>query len=104
MEEPMLTQSFIGDKQVDQDKITAFLNKVCNIEDEEESDYEEAQTTNQLRREGKLSRGRRPFLPPTTAAPLSNQSNNQNNNTINNNNINKPKQLHTITIDSESKE
>ena len=67
--EELLTTSFIGDKQIDQDKILAFLNKTCNIDDEEESDYEEAQTTNQLRREGKISRGRRPFLPPTTSRP-----------------------------------
>ena len=54
MPEQVLIRTFLGKEE--EDKINAFLNKECNIEDEEESDYEEASITIQKRRDGKQER------------------------------------------------
>ena len=66
MEKELLQHSFLGNTEEEKEKIELFLKKKCNIEEEDdESDYEEAEITNKLRREGKMTRQKRTFQPPT---------------------------------------
>ena len=49
-----LKVSYLGKEELD--KINEFLTKEVNIEDEEESDYEEAEQTNERRRQEKANK------------------------------------------------
>ena len=89
MSEPLLTHTFLGDQEKEKDKINEFLTKDCSIEDEDESDYEEAETTIKLRRAGKIQKKKRIFQPtvmPSKDSP-SDKSSNQTFIQCNNSNI-----------------